>query len=140
MSQVLLKTFPKKTTQRFKRVSFFRQSPEVTLTSVQFRLKEQLVQKHRLLQEQILRQQEQLRLISEQLNLSSQPSPSPQLQSLGTKRQVGATASGSAHINHAAVVFVLDRTPPPPPTCQSNAYYEKMQSGLDADNLSLKGG
>ena len=43
----------------------------MALTPVQSRLKQQLLQKHQQLQEAILRQQEELKLISEQLNLST---------------------------------------------------------------------
>ena len=49
----------------------FQNISDVALTPVQSRLKQQLLQKHQRLQEAILRQQEELKLISEQLNLST---------------------------------------------------------------------
>lgn len=55
----------------------------MTLTPVQSHLKEQLVQKHRQLQEMILRQQEELRLISEQLNMGSPQPAAPSLPPAG---------------------------------------------------------
>lgn len=48
-------------------------SPVIQLTPVQKRLQEQLLQKHQQLQDAIMRQQEELRMISEQLNLTYTP-------------------------------------------------------------------
>ncbi len=47
--------------------------PVIQLTPVQKRLQEQLLQKHQQLQDAIMRQQEELRMISEQLNLTYTP-------------------------------------------------------------------
>ena len=65
-------------------IVFLQAAGDVALTPVQCRLKQQLLQKHQQLQEAILRQQEELKFISEQLNLSTPPTiPSGHLPAIG---------------------------------------------------------